>query len=348
MHTGEVTPRQQDNRKATVIRSVEITGFRGIRQGQLDKLTPIVILVGGNGSGKSSVLDAIHIAGNKNPFPGLKFSVERRQGTARGGKWLVYRGAPSVSARIDLSTDGRKSRVIVSQTEPVSGSVIVCEGWHESLANEFDKGVVSQIFVSDTGLVSYPDAPIHFPHNPAIQFLDARTMRGMALHRLYTRVLELGQRDRLTKMVKSLFPALSTLEILAEGDRPTVYLTFQDYAVPAAIAGDGIYWILQLACEAAALGDGVLLIEEPETHLSPVAMQQLVRIFRTAASVGTQIIFSTHSLELIDLLIADATQGDLDNLSLYHLRLDDGKLTSTRFAGSEVVTGRLQAEIDLR
>ncbi len=49
-----------------MIRSVEIKGLRGIQEGKLDDFTPLVILVGTNGSGKSTVLDAMLIGANPN------------------------------------------------------------------------------------------------------------------------------------------------------------------------------------------------------------------------------------------------------------------------------------------
>ena len=42
-----------------MIRSVEIKNFRGIQDGKLEDLTPLVILVGPNGCGKSTILDAL-------------------------------------------------------------------------------------------------------------------------------------------------------------------------------------------------------------------------------------------------------------------------------------------------
>lgn len=40
-----------------MIKSIAITRFRGIVQGALGSLTPLVVLVDPNGCGKSSVLD---------------------------------------------------------------------------------------------------------------------------------------------------------------------------------------------------------------------------------------------------------------------------------------------------
>ena len=46
---------------ANVIQSVEIKNLRGIREGKLDGLTALTILVGPNGCGKSTILDALFL-----------------------------------------------------------------------------------------------------------------------------------------------------------------------------------------------------------------------------------------------------------------------------------------------
>jgi len=45
-----------------MIRSIEIENLRGISRGAVDGLTQVNIFLGKNGSGKSTVLEAIYIA----------------------------------------------------------------------------------------------------------------------------------------------------------------------------------------------------------------------------------------------------------------------------------------------
>ena len=43
----------------TMLRSLEILNFKGIKQGKIDDLAQVNILVGRNNSGKSTILDAL-------------------------------------------------------------------------------------------------------------------------------------------------------------------------------------------------------------------------------------------------------------------------------------------------
>ena len=57
---------------------------------------------------------------------------------------------------------------------------------------------------------------------------------------------------------------------------------------------------------------------------------------------------TTHSLELIDCLLAEASKDDMGNLSVYRLSLDQGELRNLRIPGSEVAFLRTEIEDDLR
>ena len=84
-------PFHQITGSCTVISSIEITRFRGIREGKLEDLTPLVVLVGPNGCGKSSVLDALLIAANPVPGEAVVRTVRRHQGVEQGPAWLFWR-----------------------------------------------------------------------------------------------------------------------------------------------------------------------------------------------------------------------------------------------------------------
>ncbi len=61
-----------------MINSIEIKNFRGINDGKLEKLTPLTILVGANGCGKSTVLQSLLLGASSdrkdNKFDGWHFN----------------------------------------------------------------------------------------------------------------------------------------------------------------------------------------------------------------------------------------------------------------------------------
>jgi AAA15 family ATPase/GTPase len=144
------------------------------------------------------------------------------------------------------------------------------------------------------------------------------------------------------------FPGVSNVEILTENGEPILHFVFAEYSVPASLAGDGIQSLLRLSLELAASGGGIALLEEPEVHQHPGAIRQSARAILAAVRRQIQVILTTHSLELIDALLAESSDEDLTRLSLYRLQLQDGGLKSSRLPGRDVAFARTQIEDDLR
>ena len=145
-----------------------------------------------------------------------------------------------------------------------------------------------------------------------------------------------------------MFPGVSNVEILTEHGEPILHFDFAEYSVPASLAGDGIQSLLRLSLELAASGGGVALLEEPEVHQHPGAIRRSARAILAAVRRGIQVVLTTHSLELIDALLAESSDQDLDRLSLYRLQLQDGVLTSSRLPGRDIAFARSEIEDDLR
>jgi hypothetical protein len=184
---------------------------------------------------------------------------------------------------------------------------------------------------------------------PEVRLIDPRAASSKGpLPQIYTRVVEQGLHKQAIASLSSLIPGLEDIRILAEGDLPVVYLIYHDYAVPAALAGDGLRLLLHLTFELATRRGGLVLMEEPEVHMHPGAIRQGARAILAAMRRKVQIVLSTHSVELIDGLLAESSDADLKQLSLYRLQLQEGSLKSSRLTGPDVAFARTEIEDDLR
>ena len=149
-------------------------------------------------------------------------------------------------------------------------------------------------------------------------------------------------------MITDLLPQIRDIEILTEGSEPVLYLVLEDRAVPVTLSGDGVHALVRIALELASRPNGVVLLEEPEVHQHPGAMRQTVRAIWAAVRRDIQVVLTTHSLEFIDILLAEATAGDIERISVYRLELEKGRLIAVRTPGSEVAFSRGEIEEDLR
>lgn len=338
-----------------MIRSVAINGIRGIREGRLDDLAPLTILVGPNGAGKSTVLDALFIAANPNPNQGLQEicqSINRRVSIPRGWRWLVHRASEAESSTIQVTTSSGEDRTC---------QIRLLQGGHGVECRPVTAGItvgaapvpaVSTVS-SHIGGLRRPSAPGRFkPLNDVteIRFLEA-DLFGMQspLHELYSRVVERGRRQQANDLLAEVVSGAKGVEILTEDDSPIIHLVFEDHSVPAALAGDGVLMVLRLIVELASRRGGVVLLEEPEVHQHPGAIRQSAKAILAAVRREIQVILTTHSLELIDALLAESSEDDLDKMAVYRLHLDStGLLESHRIPGREVLVARTQIEDDLR
>ena len=183
-----------------------------------------------------------------------------------------------------------------------------------------------------------------------MRFVEPRPgAKHSSFHSLYTQVVQTGQSESALMVACAVVRGLTRIEILTPDDVPVVFLVFPDYAIPLAAAGDGVKCLLRLAFELATGPGALILLEEPEVHQHPAAILQSAQVIWAAVRRGAQVVVSTHSLELIDALVAKADGGDIDNLALIRLGLEqNGELRSVRIPGREVAIERGNIEADLR
>lgn len=93
---------------------------------------------------------------------------------------------------------------------------------------------------------------------------------------------------------------------------------------------------------------GLALLEEPETHLHPGAIRQAARAIHAAAGRDIQVALSTHSLELIDALLAEVPEKR-DRVTVFRTALNsDATLLTHQLKGSEAFDARMKISEDLR
>ena len=363
-----------------MISSIEISNFRGIREGKLEDLTPLTVLVGPNGSGKSAVLDAMLVGASLTPGKAIQQTAFRHEDVVEKGRWLFWRGERGISeAKIAVCTDDGAIRtstltIAPSLTQDRSRDPnVITLIWQPEAPAQQTQAPPANRRSGGSGMFGGGRLPATRGNEARVQFGRERTadqvsgtapalsgvpeirlveIRGdghsVPLHELYSESARTGQREITKALITDLLPQIKDIEILTEASQPVLYLVLEDRAVPVALSGDGVHALVRIALELASRPNGVVLLEEPEVHQHPGAMRQTVRAILAAVRRNIQVVLTTHSLEFIDILLAEASEEDITKLSLYRLELEKGRLIAVRTPGSEVAFSRGEIEEDLR
>ena len=330
-----------------MIKQLKIGNFRGIRAGTIENLTPLNVLVGPSGSGKSTVIDALYLAASPklntaqhpNQTPVGEITTRRGSvGPAAMPAWLLWKHGREGHALIDLSTKFLGSRAIELKIIDPNGTLEVSEKFVRANAASNPGRSAPDLFFEDIGgvrIVSTLKGSANEPQNEQLPDLFSATTTA-------------GQQDELVDLLRKIDPKLQALQILTQHQQPFLTLKYSDYVVPVELAGDGVVSLIRFCMKLTAYSARTLLIEEPELHLHYRAIQMAARALWGSVRQGKQIILTTHSLDLIDSLVAESAEDALPKLTVFQMRCDGGNLRVNPVAGSDVKFQRMQLEAELR
>ena len=326
-----------------MINSIEIKNFRGINEGKLENLTPLTILVGANGCGKSTVLQSLLLGASADQDEALRWVMSKRLEGNHGAEWLFPNGL----------FRGRSEFVAYTPEKCVTTLVAADLSFEvqsmEKMIVSGNNGPYTAVGVGLDGSAKFRSA-LQEHYIPNVFHIEPNdSSLSVPLYTLFQDAVKLGRRDGIREVIQTLVPGLKDIILLASGDRPYVALEYSTGIVPVLHSGEGISQLVRESLELASRPDGVALMEEPETNKHPAAIFQTAKVIFAAVRRGIQVILSTHSLELIDALMEQAvTKEELAMVSLFKLQLRNGCLQTYRMDGKSIVIERFDIEEDLR
>jgi hypothetical protein len=322
-----------------MITSIQIEGLRGIRRGRLEELAPLTLLTGPNGCGKSTVLDALFLGAAEDVNEAIQVTTARRG--SRTGRWLFRdQGQP----RASLKAEGRgieAPRTLIWEEPGEDAGVL---RWTTRQAGSWEGAVHFDAH-------GEPRPKGHKVAGVPITLFD--TSRPTDVMDLYRRMFEQRRKRRVIESLGPLLPDLEDLERLpGPGGGDEIYLGLSVVGLPARVAGDGVQAAVQLALVLGFYDARVVLLEEPEVFLHPRSFPPIAALIVGAVREGRQVVLTTHSLELIDGLLEEAS-GRLGRspvkAAVFNLALgSDGTLKGGRTAGEDARVARDAARLELR
>lgn len=324
------------------LRRITVSDFKRLSTVALE-LSNINVVVGGNNSGKSSLLQGIH-------FAVTAAVTAREQGEATfSTDFLTY--APAA----DFATLRHGQPYQNSTEQPFSGAEFFAEVDNEPVSYKValrrgrNYGNISCDRTGDFprlgNRITDPLRPfsIYVPGLAGIpqheEFRPKRAvLRGVASGdaNLYLRNVLLllknsGKLKKLVTWMQRLFPAF-VLDIKFDTERDTritanVFIVGQDRLMPLELAGTGVQQALQIFSYVTLFEPQVLLLDEPDSHLHPTNQYALAEALKIVASESqTTVIASTHSKHIVDALHGEANFVWLKNGSVFQQGMEVPRL----------------------
>lgn len=299
---------------------IKILRFKNLSEVELE-LGRLTILVGGNNSGKSSVLQAIQFgasAAQTSLMAGGRWG-DGRVGTSIGQSEIIYspikdvlslgfngqlRQADTEQISITYTDGGDEATVFVSKGKNKNIRLIV-EG--QALGEKL-QSLQPPFCALVTGLAGIPPDE-EFETKIVVTKAAAKGDSNSVFRNI---LLELkkdsAKWESFSEQVQRLFPGYSIDVAFNPEVDETIRCTVIRGATPLPIdsCGTGVLQTIQIFSYVNLFAPPVLLLDEPDSHLHPNNQKQLAGELVQIANSGTRIVIATHSKHMIEALVDEA------------------------------------------
>lgn len=328
--------------------------FKKVDKVEIDlSLSPLNVLVGGNNSGKSSVLQGVHFSviaaiasreAGKDTYTqdSLLFCPARDFKDLRHGEgYLNQSNFGHLKIFFELPDEGSVHYSIRIYRGRNEGNV-GCQRSGNIKMGAFVTNSESLFSIYVPGLAGIPQSE-QFRTESVVRRGVASGDANLYLRNVLWLISESGKLEDLTKRMRALFPKFEIW--ISFKPRRDVFIDVSISTTgptgrrcPVELVGTGVLQALQIFSYVTLFSPSILLLDEPDAHLHPDNQALLANALQYITSeTRTHIVMSTHSRHMVDALHQDANfvwlkDGKVSrqgvNLDRLPLLLDIGALDS--------------------
>lgn len=325
------------------LKEVTIRNFKAIDDTTIS-LAMMTVIVGANGAGKSSILQALHwifqsgrnLAVGTNAVKNNDFrqsdgaTLSEKDATympspeyrnaGHGAEYGNFKGTPQMEVEvsaIDGNGDIQNASMWIksARNEGLSVHVPSNNAFVQSLRDQSKE--FSSYIPGLAGIASVEEKRTKLIVHRQAAAGDANTVFRNILLLLegVTHEDETGL-ELLQRFVSEVMGPISLKVDFAEDKHRTIQASFQtkimgdadqNRSKPLELAGIGFLQVIQIFAYLVYFRPALLLVDEPDAHLHPTAQERLVKVLAQAAKhFGTQVILTTHSPSVVRALPNDA------------------------------------------
>ncbi len=329
------------------LKNLEVISFKCIESVNID-LADVNILVGANGSGKSSVIQAIHLAccaiRQASRVPATKTSTigietldylptNQYKMLGHRSSWGNQKGTPSSKVKLTFFSDE-------GDTIPASCELRSAKNAGISISGSIPSALTSILRKKNSFFSAYIPGISGIPNREekkskkvvlkACSYGDSNIILRNVL-------LLLSQKDPgniriIEEWISELIGPVN-IEVSHDEEKDLFIdckIKIEDDTRPIELIGTGYLQLIQIFSYILLFNPGILLIDEPDIHLHPTAQDKLCRILATVASArNLKILLTTHSPFIV--------RGALSNTNVFWL--ENGSISSTSRTAVELALG---------
>lgn len=367
-----------------MLKLLELTKFRGFEDLQLSNLARLNFVTGTNGSGKTSILEAIFLV-----CGGANASLVASLNGFRGGQvWGMGYEVPFRSLFRDLdanlvpvisaSTSILQKRVkkhyrkleikpsyslaeggaSTAQPKQLSGIEFVFSGPSGTERNtwgwrtDVPKSMVGQVPASEPGakvLMLGGELPKNRDSMTAV--FVSPYVRDLAPqnHQALTELTKQRRIGEVVEALKIVHSSIVDIQPLMENNIPMIYADVGGPSLlPLSLLGSGVSNVLHIVLPLLQYQNAVILVDEFEDGLHHSLFAPLLRIvFTLAAKYNHQVFISTHSDEFLRQLISVAQADKFEDIALFRFAKRGMKGVVPRYSVEEA-RDVLESNLDIR
>ncbi|MEZ2371752.1 ATP-dependent endonuclease [Arthrobacter sp. RCC_34] len=319
------------------ITSVEIANFKAIRRAKLNLHPTFNVLVGSNGSGKSSVLQALHwiLQSGRNRVVATNSAGRASTLSEKDAIFMPSPEYKSAGHGTDYGNNQRNPQLDVNVSAiDDRGNEVAAHLWLKAARNE---GISVHVPSGNSFVSAVRDRrreiSAYIPGLAGIPLIEEKKSK-LVVHRsaaagdanmVLRNMLDLLRREKVegkngldvvSELVSRVMGDFSLRVEFDEETHSRVIASFRTGEMgnhreksfrPLELAGIGYLQVLQIFCYLVYFRPLLLLVDEPDAHLYPIAQERLVEVLcEVAERFGSQVILTTHSPSIVRALPQDS------------------------------------------
>lgn len=336
-----------------MLTQLQISGFRGFRDLEVDGLSQVNLFVGTNNAGKTSILEAAELLAMgtasglvRGPRRRGEATVVSQEGASSGHRalelsHLFYGHSLKLGAAFKISSTS-ELWVHCEITDSPQQLFAPPEGFTPVLSYKSS--------TQENGLLINPFWDSFQPPRPLsvssstdsgpVLFLGTEAVSASRLGQLWDSIVLTPEEAGVVTAIQIVEPDIERIAFLGEGRiNRSIFLkpAGTEQRIPLGSMGDGLRRLLVLALHLVSAKGGYLLVDEIDTGLHHTVMVDLwTLVIETARRLGVQVLATTHSLDCVRALawVQEKNQELASEVTLH--RIERGLPSTIRYTMDEL------------